>query len=132
MFKKVFLILTTIIIINNKHASAIVPTIDEPAVTYQTEQPADVAVQDFSDNNFEDIDPDINIPLPPEPETSSSFWFKMRLLKAYLLLQADLAKQHIIDHQRAYIIASTLVTLGLLTASSTAYLINHNNQKKPS
>lgn len=73
-----------------------------------------------------EITPD-DIPNSPKPTVSSPFWFKVRLLKAYLTLKTELAKQHLIEHQKAYLIASTLAGLGILTAGSVAYLMHHHN-----
>jgi hypothetical protein len=84
---------------------------------------------DLSILDLEHLDPIIEPPLPPDPEPS--WWFKLRLLKEYLLLQAELAKQHIIDHQQAYLVASTLVALGVIATGSAAYLVHRGDQQAP-
>ncbi len=75
-------------------------------------------------DGIDDIDPNN---LPPEPQ--ASMCFKLRLLKEYLILQAELAKQHIVDHKQAYL-WSSLITLGLGIGGVWAY-IAYNKKPAP-
>lgn len=101
-------------------ASLIIPL---HADTQQTDVPAEMAEVCDLPADIENISPD-DIPLPPEPEPS--FCFKLRLLKEYLVLQAELAKQHVLDHKEAYLLG-TLVALGLVAGGTIAYAA-HKNQ----
>jgi hypothetical protein len=89
----------------------------------------DEAVNDtlLSDNDIKDIenlDPN-SIPGLLPSEASSPLYFKLRLLKEYLYLQMQLAKQHVVNHKKIYILT------GLIIALSACKIISvcSNNQR---
>jgi len=57
-----------------------------------------------------DINPDDIIDIPTPTESASPGNFKLRLLKEYLILKVELAKQNIIDHKKAYLALFVLLT----------------------
>ncbi len=81
--------------------------------------------QDTSIIDISELDPDLYLPLANEPE--QTVLLKLQLLKEYLLLEVELAKEHIIDHKKAYLVAGSIALLGAISGGAI-YLTKINKK----
>ncbi len=75
-------------------------------------------VNDFLAIDIDNLDLDFDL-VTSEPDQSTKN--KIRILKTYFMIQAEQAKEHIVDHKKTYLIAGSLITLGAIMYGSTYF-----------